>query len=373
MARIGIDIRKLKDFGIGTHIHNLLSGLAAEDKDNDYVLFHRPGEDITALPASMEKVEEPSGLYSLREPFSLGKSVRRARLDLLHCPHYVTPFRPGCRLVVTIHDIIHLLFPEYLPGRAARLYAAYFLKRAARKADVIFTVSESSRRDILKHLPAREEQVLTVHNAVDPVFSRPVEAERLKAVKDKYHLFAPYVLYVGNDKAHKNLATAVEAFRQFSGMSGFGWNFVLAGGTFKDPTIGAAILRQVEESQLSDSVSFLGFIPGEDLAAVYTGAEIFIFPSLYEGFGLPPLEAMAAGVPVVASNRPAMPEVLGDAAVLADPTDPTRLGTAMLRLANEPELRKELIRKGKQQAAKYTWSKTVQMILAGYRRALEAA
>lgn len=373
MARIGIDIRKLKDYGIGTYIQNLLAGIEVEDKENDYVLFHRPDEDITSLPSGMEKVPEKAGLYSLREPFSLGKSARRARLDLLHCPHYVVPYRPGCRLAVTIHDLIHLLFPEHLPGKMARYYAAYFLKRAARKADVIFTVSESSRRDILKHLPAKEEQVVTVYNAVDPLFSKAVDAGRLKAVRGKYRLSTPYVLYVGNDKRHKNLENAIKAFRLFHQTDGSGWTFVLAGGTFEDPVIGASILRQVEESQLADAVVFLGFIPKEDLAVVYAGADIFLFPSLYEGFGLPPLEAMAAGVPVVSSDRSAMPEVLGDAAVLTDPTVPNRMSDAMRGLVSQQQLRDEMIQKGKKQAAKFTWSETVRKTLAGYRKALEAA
>jgi len=172
MSLIGIDVRKLGDFGIGTYIRNLLAGLSELDQEHKYLLLRKAETDPTELPAGMESSVERSGLYSPTEPWRLGWSARRAGLDLLHCPHYVTPFLAGCPVAVTIHDLIHLLFPRYLPGRAARRYARFFLRQAARKAKVIFAVSNCTRDDILEHLPAREEQIIVTYEAVDPAMSR---------------------------------------------------------------------------------------------------------------------------------------------------------------------------------------------------------
>jgi alpha-1,3-rhamnosyl/mannosyltransferase len=370
-VRIGIDIRKLHDFGIGTYIRNLLARFAVEEPDYQYVLLHARGERLDTLPDSMELSEEMSSLYSLKEPFSLGSHARRARLDLLHCPHYVTPFRAKCKLVVTIHDLIHLLFPEYLPSIAARLYARYFLKRAVRRADLILTVSETSKRDILEHLPARAESILVTPNGIEPAFFEPVDDIVMEQVLKRMYIQRPYVLYVGNNKPHKNLSTAIAAFRMFRKQAGAEWKFVLAGSTFKNAGAGAAMLRQIEEGGLSESVIFTGYLETDDLVALYSGASLFLFPSLYEGFGLPPLEAMAAGVPVVSSNRSSLPEILGDSALLVDPQDEVMMMEAMLKIIGDSDTRDKLISRGKRQAEQYTWSNTARLTLQGYRKVME--
>ena len=369
MARIGIDIRKINDFGIGTYIRHLVNGLAREGGGHEYVLLHPDGEDVGDLPGSMERAIEPSGLYSIREPFSLGSATHRLRLDLLHCPHYVTPFSSACPVAVTIHDIIHLLFQQHLPNVFARAYATYFMRRAAKKAAVIFTVSESSRRDILKHLPAEEDRIIVTPNGVDPICFESFPEEETAAVLQKHDLEKPYVLYVGNNKPHKNLPRALEAFRIFR-KSAPQWHFALAGGSFADPTSGAALLQMVEEKRLADAIVFLGFLPRRELAIIYAAANIFFFPSLYEGFGLPPLEAMAAGVPVVCSDRSAMPEVLGDAPLYAEPDDVTIMSMQM-RAATDEATRRRMVAAGQEQAKKFVWSRTVQLTLEGYERVLE--
>jgi alpha-1,3-rhamnosyl/mannosyltransferase len=372
MARIGIDIRKVRDYGIGTYIRNLVAGLGSAGGGHEFALLHAAADPAPDLPADMRRIVEPSRLYSLREPFSLGRTARRSGLALLHCPHYVTPFRPGCPVAVTIHDLIHLLFPQYLPNAAARFYADYFLRRAAKRCAVIFTVSEGSKRDILERLPAREERIIVTPNALDPLYREPAGAEETAECLERLDVRSPYVLCVGNNKPHKNLSTALAAFATFRRRVGREWSMVFAGSSFADPHGGAALLRQVEESALADAVQFTGYLPDPDLRALYAGASIFLFPSLYEGFGLPPLEAMAQGTPVVASNRSVMPEILGDAALLVEP-DAAVLAAGMEQVAGDSVLRAGMIERGFARAALYTWEHTVNRTLAGYQRALEAA
>jgi glycosyltransferase involved in cell wall biosynthesis len=368
MAHIGIDIRKLADFGIGTYIRNLLLQLERNDSGHQYTLFHFPGADLDGLPVGMKRTVEKAGLYSLREPFTLGRNARRAKLDLLHCPHYVTPFAPGCQLAVTIHDLIHLLFPEQLPNRAAYLYARFFLKRAAKKAKVIFVDSECTRKDVLAHLPAREERIIVAHLAVDPSINRSVgEAER-NETRRRFKLDRPFVLYVGNLKPHKNLETGVDAFARFRSSAGNEWEFVIAGRDRADE----ALRRRIESLALGEVVRFVGFVSAQALPALYSAASLFFLPSLYEGFGLPPLEAMAVGTPVVVSNRGALPEVLGDAALLVDPEDVEALAAALERAAGDDALRSALVEKGRRRVREFSWEKLAEKTLAGYRLALEA-
>jgi glycosyltransferase involved in cell wall biosynthesis len=369
MALIGIDIRKLDDYGIGTYIRNLIFQLDKSDSGREFLLYRKPGTDPGVLPQGMKNTVEKAGLYSLLEPFRLGRSARRARIDLLHCPHYVTPFAPGCPMAVTVHDLIHLLFPEYLPNRGALRYARFFLKRAAKRASVIFAVSERTKQDILHHLPAREDQVVVTHNAVDPQMTRSPEPDGLEDTRSRYILNHPYVLYVGNLKPHKNLVGAVEAFASFRRRAGSEWRFVFVG----SQTAGNEVHRAIERAGLKGAVRFLGFVPDKHLLPIYYLAGLFLFPSLYEGFGLPPLEAMAAGTPVVSSNSSSLPEVLGDAALLVDPHDPEAMASAMLRIISDDELRWQLIERGRKQVEKFSWRETARKTLEGYTRALGRA
>jgi glycosyltransferase involved in cell wall biosynthesis len=361
MARIGIDVRKFNDFGIGTYVRNLVDQLASPPTENQLVLFHKPGEDA-GLPETCEKVVENAGLYSAGELFSLGQKARASKLDLLHMPHYVMPYGAGCRLAVTIHDLIHLLFPEYL-SLPKSIYARHFLSRAASKSDVIFTDSQNSKKDIIEHLGADDDKVIVSYCGVGDSFFGASE----KKISSEE---APYLLYVGNNKPHKNLITALKAFSYFRKRGHEEWQFLLAGGSFSNAKTGAEILNTVESLGLADSVHFSGYLSENELISVYQSASMFIFPSLYEGFGLPPLEAMASGVPVVSSNASAMPEILGDAALFVEPLDDVMMCEQMLKLAESETLRKEMIAKGRLQAKQYSWGKTMTATVSGYEKAL---
>ena len=372
MARIGIDIRKLEDFGIGTYIKSLVTGLCQKAPEHDYILFHKKGASLEALPQGSLPVVEDSGLYSLKELFSLSKNAGRQNVDLLHCPHYVTPYGGKFKLAVTIHDLIHLMFPEYTSGLAKKIYARTIMRKAVKSADIIFTDSQSSKADILRLLPAKEEKIIVTPMAVDPDFFSPPCGEERKEILNNHGIKGPYCLYLGNNKPHKNLLKAVKAFKIFRNNMGKEWSFVLAGGCFSEPDSGAQLLNLVEKEQLSDCVIFPGYLKKRDLISLLAEAEQFVFPSLYEGFGLPPVEAMAAGVPVISSNQSAMPEVLGDAAVLVDPRDEVLMADAMIKVAQDKTIRKELVAKGIKKASEYNWENMVDKTLAGYRKVLES-
>jgi glycosyltransferase involved in cell wall biosynthesis len=370
--RIAIDARKLHDFGIGTYIRNLVHELASLDRGLEYVLFARPDDldAVAAMGANVRGVPESAAGYSLREQVRLPMAARRIHADLYHAPHYVLPpFVPG-RSVVTIHDCIHLRFPQYLPSRGAWLYAYTMIRLATRKAARVLTVSEASKRDILHYTGVRPEKVVVVPNGLDPRFAAPPDQETLERVRLRFDLTRPFVLYVGNIKPHKNLPRLIEAFALARAGAPDDLQLVVIGDEIsKYP----GLRQSVHRHRLDKHVRFFGFQPAATLVAFYRLARAFVFPSLYEGFGLPPLEAMANQTPVVTSNLSSMPEVTGDAALLVDPYDPESIADGIRRLATDDTLRQHLIDRGRRRAAAFSWRQAAVRTLEVYRDVLGRA
>ena len=334
--KVAIDARKLHDFGIGTYIRNILRQLARIDRQTEYILICQPRDRELSLSLGDNfRVEvDSSPPYSLREQISIPWTLVRTRANMLHEPHYVLPPLAVCRSVVTIHDCIHLRFPQDLPNRAALTYARAQMGSAARRSDRILTVSEASKRDILEFFDVPPEKITVIYNAIDEHFAAAPDDEAIQRVAERYQLQDKFVLYVGNVKPHKNLERLLDAFhllRKTSGLEDV--KLVIIGDAISKY---AALRRATHRYNLHKFVRFLGFLPDETLAIVYRLAGVFVFPSLYEGFGLPPLEAMASGTPVVTSNVSSLPEVVGDAALLVDPTDPVAIADAMRRVLTDP-------------------------------------
>jgi glycosyltransferase involved in cell wall biosynthesis len=367
-VRIAIDARKLRDYGIGTYIRNLLRHLARLDRETEYVVFCYEADRALAaeLGDNFRPVPILARPYSLAEQVAIPFHLARLGIGLFHAPHYTLPPLAPCPAVVTIHDCIHLAFPQYLPGRLARLYARLALRLAARRARRILTVSEASRRDILRLLGPPPERVVVVPNAIDEQFWTPPAPQEVARVAERYQLADPFVLYAGNIKPHKNLERLIAAFARLR-RGGFERVKLLIIGDeiSKYP----ALRRAVHRHQLHPVVRFLGFVPDRTLAVLYRLADLFVFPSLYEGFGLPPLEAMASGTPVVTSNVSSLPEVVGDAAVLVDPYDPDAIAEGMRRVLSDPDLRAELRAKGLARAREFSWDRSVERIRQIYAEA----
>jgi glycosyltransferase involved in cell wall biosynthesis len=363
-VRVAIDARKLHDFGIGTYIRNLLRALARIDGETEYVLLCQSADMHAGaeLGQNFRTVLEPSPNYSLREQIHVPWVLRRERPDVFHAPHYVLPPAVRCRSVVTIHDTIHLTFPQYLPNRAAYAYARASMWAAVRRSDRILTVSDASKRDILHFFDVPADKVVVVYNGIDERFARTPRAEDVARVRERYQLDQRFVLYVGNIKPHKNLVRLIEAFHLLRRDDADLKLLIIGDEISKLP----ALRRAVHQYKLHKHVRFLGYLPDDMLAILYRQAAVFVFPSLYEGFGLPPLEAMASGTPVVTSNVSSLPEVTGGAAMLVDPYDVDSIADGMRRVLTDPALAAEMRRKGLLRAREFSWERSVVRTRAVY-------
>ena len=367
--RIGIDARKLHDFGIGTYIRNLLRELAGIDSQSEYVLFTKP-EDIgvaQSLGENFRAVATRSGAYSFAEQISIPLAVKRERLDLFHATHYVLPALTPSKTVVTIHDCIHLMFPEYLGHRLGYAYARASLYTAAHKSDRIVTVSEQSKRDILRFFKVPPQKIVVTPNAIDDRFKLPPSEEHVVQTRERYQLSHSYLLYVGNIKPHKNLERLIEAFHLVRSEGRSELELVIIGDEISKLQ---SLRRAVHKYDIHRYVRFLGYVPDKTLAVLYRLASVFVFPSLYEGFGLPPLEAMASGTPVVTSNVSSLPEVAGDAAVLVDPYSAEAIAAGILSVLRSTHLREELRQRGLRRVEEYSWNRSVRRLRQVYGEVL---
>jgi glycosyltransferase involved in cell wall biosynthesis len=357
-VRIGIDARKLHDFGIGTYIRNLLRHLARLDRNTEFVVLARPADckGLGSLGENFRAVPELAANYSVAEQIRIPFALRREGVTLFHAPHYVLPPLVTCRSVVTIHDCIHLMFPQYLPSRLALTYARASITLASRRATRVLTVSESSKRDILRFVDVPAEKIDVIYNAYDERFGVEPREEDVIRVRERYQLHDEFVLYAGNVKPHKNLERLIQAFDLVRKRGLEHLKLVLIGDEISRY---AALRRAVHSHQLHKYVRFLGYLPEETLAVMYRLAGVFVFPSLYEGFGLPPLEAMASGTPVVTSNISSLPEVAGDAAVLVDPYRPEAIADGIERVLCDETLRRDLRAKGLARAQQFSWEASV--------------
>jgi len=372
--KIAIDARKWRDYGIGTYVRNLVRHLAQIDRETTYFLFCDRADESTLrdLAANFVPVVESARGYDLRAHVTIPAKLRRLGVDLLHSPHYVLPLLCRRRAVVTIHDCIHLLFPEYLPSRMALAYAHRMMGHAIAHSALVFTVSEASRRDILRFYPhADPDRLHVVPNAIDPAILAHPGEEEMERVKERYQIRGRFVLYAGNIKPHKNLDRLIAAFGLLKQQPGHEDVKLLLIG---DETSNyGSLRRRVEAAGVRHDVRFFGFVPDSTLSALYRLASVFAFPSLYEGFGLPPLEAMSSGTPVVTSRISSLPEVVGDAAVLVDPYDIEDIAHGLHRVLGDDALRATLVQRGRARVAQFSWDRSVRAIHDGYMKVLGAS
>jgi glycosyltransferase involved in cell wall biosynthesis len=376
--KIAIDARKWRDYGIGTYVRNLVRHLARIDHETTYFLFCDDSDEATLrdLAENFVPVVERSAGYSLMEHISIPRQLQRLGADLLHSPHYVVPLLCRKPSVVTVHDCIHLLFPQYLSTNGSFLqkqlaphYAKFMIGHAVRKGAAVLTVSDASKRDILRFFPeADPDKIQVVPNAIDDaILEEPGEEERERVV-ERYQIRGRYVLYAGNIKPHKNLDRLIAAFGVLKQKPGHEDVKLMIIGD--EVNKWGSLRRSVEAAGVRQDVRFFGFVPDHTLSALYRMASVFAFPSLYEGFGLPPLEAMACGTPVVTSKISSLPEVVGDAALLVDPYEVNDIADAMARLLDDERLRAELIDRGKERVRHFSWERSVKAIHECYMNVL---
>ncbi len=370
--RICIDARKIADFGIGSYVRNLVTSLAEIDPDNHYQLLVGEADRalLGGLPENFQTTIDASPGYSLREQISISRHLLELRPDLFHSPHYVLPSRLPCPTVVTIHDVIHLLYPQFLPNRIASYYARFMIRRSLLRGQRVVAVSETTRNDLQTLFPKIANHIAVVRNGVDPIFHRLPTTAELDDCLSRLGVALPYLLFVGNPKPHKNLEGLLRAYAAAITTSDIEENLTCVGdrGNHSDE-----LRRLCSTLEIGDRVQLIGHVSRSDLACLYRAASLLLFPSLYEGFGLPVVEAMASATPVLASDVPAVREVAGNAADFFDPNDVDTMKTALLRLLGDPERQAELVTRGLERAREFSWQQCARQTLAIYRSAVEEA
>jgi glycosyltransferase involved in cell wall biosynthesis len=369
--RIGIDARKLADFGIGSYIRNLIEAIARRPESERYRFrVYAPGVESGALPPLpdyFEVVAEDSPGYSIAELTRFAWRLRRDRLDLFHATHYVIPPLARARAVVTIHDIIHVLYPQFLPNRIAQLYARVMIRRALRRADRIITVSYNSKRDLVDYFGILPSRVEVIYNGVAARFRPDVPPTERERVAERYALPRPYLLFLGGEKPHKNVRNVLRAFAEARRERALPHALVLAGPMPKNRSRVEALIAALD---LATCVVRTGVVPEEDLPGLFSGADAFLYPTLYEGFGLPVAEAMACGVPVLTSSTSALQEIAGGYAYLVDPLDVDAIARGIGDLATDAARRAEFADLGRRRAADFSWDRAAEATLRVYAEAL---
>ncbi len=367
--RVGIDARLVyySQAGIGQYILHLVDGLAKVDKKGEYVLLQSRKDDTTILrQPNFRRVSLWTPSHHRLERYALNVELMRLGLDVLHSPDFIPPHRPSCRSVITVHDLAFLLYPHFLTRESARYYG--HIDQAVRWTDHIISVSESTKRDTIQHLGVAEDRITVVHEAANPVFRPMDRQEAREQIRYRHGIEAPYILFVSTIEPRKNVPTLLRALWQLVECYKEDVRLVLAGGKgwlFEDA------FSVVDELKLDRRVHFVGRVSSEDLLYLYNAAEMLAHPAFYEGFGLPPLEAMACGLPVIVSNVASLPEVVGDAGFLIDPHEVDELTVAMWRVLNDDGLRQEMRQKGLKQAGRFSWERAARETMAIYKLAFE--
>jgi glycosyltransferase involved in cell wall biosynthesis len=365
-----MDIRRAGDFGIGTYTRNVLRELASQDSTNEYLLVGSPRHfaEVGRLPENFRNLPYEAAPGSLRTHLHLPLALNEQRVDLLHMPWFYAPAVVPCPLVITVHDLTEFLYAAQGP-RVVQEGRLFFARRALRKASRILAVSHSAAREIVREFGIAEDKVEVVHNALDERFvTEPYPAGEEARTLERHAVQGPFVLYAGNIRPQKNLTRLIEAFAVVKGelrehASLAGLKLLVIG---DEVAKHADLRRAVVKARVREDVRFLGFVEHSVLRVFYARARAFLFPSLYEGFGLPPLEAMAHGTPVVTSNVSSLPEVCGEAAVLVNPENVFDIARGIMQVLQDEPLRQELVRRGRERVAQYSWARAATQIRAAY-------
>jgi glycosyltransferase involved in cell wall biosynthesis len=380
-VNIAIDARRIRDFGVGTYIRNLLQALAAAGSGHRYNIVCSPVDapQFANLPANFEtRVYERSDSSRL-DHLTLPRLLRSLRTDVTHIPFHRVPLFLDKPYAVTIHDLASIFYDD-ATGLLHALHR-FRLRRGLERAGGIITVSGATQRDVMNLVPDAAARIRLIYNAPDPLFlqrrvpaasaqaTRPQDVSRERhRILERYQIRYPFLLYAGSIRPQKNIPRLIEAFAVArSGLeSHAGYRdlrlIIIGDEISRHPDVRRAVIH----SRVEHCVRFLGFIPFDTLRIFHELATAFVFPSLYEGFGLPPLEAMASGTPVIASSVSSLPEVVGGAAMLVNPENVFDIARGITEVILNDQLREELIAKGRRQAASFSWARTAEEVLKVY-------
>jgi len=367
--RVGIDARLVyyRQAGISQYTLRLLEEFAAIDKDNEFIVFQsRKDRSKLVDQPNFHKRSLWTPPHHRFEQLLLPLEIAAVDIDVLHSPDFIPPFRRNCRSVITIHDLNFLLYPHFLTPESASYYGQ--IDQAVRNCDHIIAVSESTKRDIIRLTGAPESKITVVYEAAHPIYRPLKDKQFLQQVKGRLGVHNDFILFVSTIEPRKNVPTLLMAYKQLLDNYHTATSLVLAGekGWLYDE-----VFALVGKFGLQERVCFLARVSPEDLLGLYNAARLLVHPAFYEGFGLPPLEAMACGTPVVVSNTSSLPEVVGDAALLVEPTDVDGMTVAIWRLLSDEALRQQMIDKGLKRARLFSWRKAALETLDIYRRLVQ--
>ena len=355
---IGIDasrVQKEEKTGTENYSASIISYIAEIDKSNKYVLYTNK-EWMDVLPVNFRvKQLKNKRLWTLA---GLSKEMLKNSPDILFIPAHVMPYIFPKKTIVTIHDLAFKYFPKAY-SLSSRLYLDWSTKFAVEHANKIIAVSQNTKNDLVRFYGVDPEKVFVVYHGIDQDYltfdSKPDD----KLILKKFGINRPYILFVGRLEPRKNVATLLKSFSMLTKEKKLSHTLVLVGAEQKNSNIQKIIDRE----KIGDRVIRLGYISKKDLLPIFSNADMFVYPSLYEGFGFPILEAFSLGVPVIASNASSIPEVAGDAALLCDTSKPFTLASTMSRLLHDQNLKSRLIEKGKLQASKFSWQEAAKKTL----------
>lgn len=371
--RIAIDLSPAlhQKAGLGRYARTLAEHLVALDCGNEYVAFAYGRNARDRLPRSLQALSFANIPLDVRPwrmgvwlGHALGLSLDRVlpRVDIFHATEHLLPPLKNARTVFTLHDLIFQFFPEFhLPLN--RWFLQNAMPHFLRRADAIIAVSECTKRDAVQLYGVPPEKIAVIHEGVDPALRPVTDPNLIAAARARYAQHQPFLLFLGTIEPRKNIPALVDAL-QILRARGFPHRLLIAG---RRGWLYQGVFEHVRQVGMEGEVDFLDYVPDEDLPALFAACEAFVFPSLYEGFGLPPLEAMACGAPVVCSNTSSLPEVVGEAALCVNPRDAGEMAAAVERVIHDARLRDELRAKGLVQAARFSWERAARDTLQVYQ------
>lgn len=373
--KIGIEGQRLfrqKKHGMDMVALELIKNLQQIDHDNEYFIFVSPDTDRNCIPPApnFTIVELKGGMYPFWEQIALPRAARKAGCDVLHCTSNTAPVFCSVPLITIIHDIIYLesisLFKKggTLYQKFGNMYRRLVVPVIARKSRIITTVSEFEKERIKNFLGLRDNLV-AVYNGVGAHFRKITDKNLLQAAKEKYHLPDDFLFFLGNTDPKKNTPNVLSAFARFNQQNDGRYKLVMLD---YDEAALMQVLSDIGQTAIRKDIIMTGYVPNQELPAIINQCKVFLYPSLRESFGIPILEGMACGVPVVTSNTSSMPEIAGDAAAIVDPANPAEITAAITKIISDEDYRNELCRKGTERAKNFSWRAMAENYLSLYKK-----
>jgi glycosyltransferase involved in cell wall biosynthesis len=346
---------RMQESGIGRYSENILNEMNNKlCEDNFYIIINKNSK--------FNGIKCNSKVFSFLEQFEIPYLSFKKNYNLFHSPHFNFPIFNQGKLVLTIHDLTPLLFPDIF-SRKARIYMKTMIWLSKFRADKIITVSQNTKDDLVEMFNYNPNKIKVIYNGVDSSYKLIDNKKLISEINNKYNTGENFLLYVGNIKPHKNIPVLLKALSNIDKQN----KLVIVG---KRDKAYDEIFDIIDQNNLKDRIIFTGFVPDEDLILLYNAAALFVYPSLYEGFGLPPLEAMACGTPVITSNVSSLPEVVGDAAITVDPHNIKELSKKINKILSNKDLQNKMIQRGIERAKQFTWDKTARETIKVYEDVL---